>query len=146
MISRHLIYSPPLVALSRPRGVRARAAASVVTLPLLFLASQEPAASQEHYPATSCCQEVVPAEAQDVAPDSRQLTLDASLFGLAIGYARRTSPSRLVGGELGLGGDWVNFTPFAGAHFSQAVAYEERDDYGGRGAVGDAACGGVRPL
>ena len=100
-------------------------------MPVLFFVSPEAVAPQETFAGKACCEAGGVAVAQEDAPDERQLTLDLSLFGVALGYAKRTSPSRLVGGELALLGDWVNFTPFAGAHFSQAVAYQARDDYGG---------------
>lgn len=66
------------------------------------------------------------------APFRRQVTLDATVLGGSLAYARRVSDRRLVGGGIGLGGDVVGYMLLAGRHFSQSsgLSYEEKDGFG----------------
>jgi hypothetical protein len=86
--------------------------------------------------------------AAQAAPDARrnELTLDASLPGLAVGYAVPTGGTgRLLGVQLGIGGDWINRTLGGPAHFTENggdqivefghVAVFVRQHVGTRGAV-----------
>src|SRR5688572_16586596 len=49
-----------------------------------------------------------------------EITLEASLPGLAVGYAVPTGGSgRLLGVQVGIGGDWINRTLGGPAHFTE---------------------------
>ncbi|MES2178298.1 MAG: hypothetical protein V4550_10575 [Gemmatimonadota bacterium] len=65
----------------------------------------------------------VPALAQvssSLAPE-RQVHLDLTIAGAAVGFAARTSERTMFGVEIGGGGNWVNYT-LAGSHFSKGGA------------------------
>ena len=47
----------------------------------------------------------------------RELTLDASILGASLGYAMQSSPGRLYGVQVGIGGDFFNRTVVGGRHF-----------------------------
>ncbi len=67
------------------------------------------------------------------APSVNRLTLDLTVPGIAIGYARRVRGPWMLGGSIGLGGDFLNKTILAGPHFSQQGFLH----YGPRGPFGD---------
>ena len=48
-----------------------------------------------------------------------QVTIDATILGAEIGYARRLSDARLVGAQIGAGGSFVERMLVAGDHFSE---------------------------
>ncbi len=68
--------------------------------------------------------------AQEARRAPNQLSLTAHVGGLTVGYARGVAPDRLVGGELGIGGDWTSVMLLGGRHFGEWIAYEERDAAG----------------
>lgn len=59
-----------------------------------------------------------------------QLSLTGHVGGLTVGYARGVAPGRLVGGELGIGGDWTSLMLLGGPHFGEWITYGERDAAG----------------
>lgn len=62
----------------------------------------------------------MPLAAQDDARGGhRELTLDVTVVGASVGYAAGAHPGRLVGVQLGIGGDWINRTLLGGEHFSE---------------------------
>lgn len=48
---------------------------------------------------------------------SREITLDVSALGGSVGYAVPSGPGRLVGVQVGIGGDFLNRTFVGGRHF-----------------------------
>lgn len=73
-----------------------------------------------------------PAAAQGNAPRERagQLHLDVQPVGLAIGYATKLRSGHAVGGELGFGGNFLEYMLVGGRHFAEdsGIAYEDRDN------------------
>jgi hypothetical protein len=63
----------------------------------------------------------LPALAQgsrSLAPD-RQVHLDLTIAGAAVGFAARSSERTSFGMEIGGGGNWLNYMLLAGSHFRQ---------------------------
>jgi hypothetical protein len=75
-----------------------------------------------------------PAGGQDSSPranDARRnrLHLDVQGIGVAVGYARTLPAGLALGGELGVGGNFLEFMLVGGRHFAEdnGIAYEDRD-------------------
>ena len=49
-----------------------------------------------------------------------EVNIDIGVVGASVGYAIQSSPGRLYGVQVGLGGDWINRTIVGGPHFTEA--------------------------
>lgn len=72
------------------------------------------------------------AVAQRAEPPN-QLTLDATVLGGSIAYARRTGPGAYLGFAAGVGGDFLSAMLIGGSHFAEdwGISYEPKDGAGG---------------
>lgn len=58
---------------------------------------------------------------RSLVPD-KQVHLDLTIAGAAVGFAARTSERTSFGVEIGGGGNWVNYMPLGGSHFAEGGA------------------------
>lgn len=75
-----------------------------------------------------------PASAQRPLVPERQVHVDLSAVGAAVGVAFRYSDRTAVGFSLGGGGNWMNHMLLGGRHFSEesGLSYATKDGAGGK--------------
>ena len=89
------------------------------TLALLIVAASSPCVAQSG---------VTNSLPTTLAP-ARRLNLDATVAGLNVGYAVRSSDRTSVGIAIGVGGNWLNYMALGGQHFAESggLSYESKD-------------------
>lgn len=62
-------------------------------------------------------------------PTRNRIHVDVQPVGVTVGYARTLSGGPAIGGEIGVGGNFLEYMLVAGRHFSEdgGLAYEDRD-------------------